>query len=246
MNSCIYTLNANQELQSNFSSSKRVKVTLKSNEGSLAGQGYTKIKKGCHQTPSFEDPNLEIHEEFSTESLTFQGAAADKNTYSCLTVDEGFDEPIAIRQKVVVPEIQERHCCAVCLDLLYEPFNCSCDHVFCDPCLRQLNFRTGNKGTIRCPLCRQIVEHVTPASELRIEIRNTYDSHILRKREKAERRAPYRKWPLPSAHSSSRRVSSRAQRIVTLSPIIGTCIVGLVCACVCSLVLTVIAQVVSQ
>ena len=99
----MYTLNANQELQSNFSSSKRVKVTLKSNEGSLAGQGYTRIKKGCHQTWSFEDHDLEIHEEISTESLTSQGAAAataDKNTYSCLTVDEGFDEPIAIRQKV--------------------------------------------------------------------------------------------------------------------------------------------------
>lgn len=72
--------------------------------------------------------------------------------------------PCVLIFQVVNREFQDQHCCAVCLDLLYEPFKCSCDHVFCDPCLRQLNFRTGSRGMIRCPLCRQIVQHIIPAT----------------------------------------------------------------------------------
>ncbi|XP_029212127.2 LOW QUALITY PROTEIN: E3 ubiquitin-protein ligase RNF180-like [Acropora millepora] len=138
-----------------------------------------------------------------------------------------------IKIKVDLPEIQDRHCCSICLDLFFEPLKCSCEHVFCDPCLRQLNFRTGRRGTIRCPLCRKTVENLSPASELKNEIRNTYDTHLLRVRAKSERCAPYRRWPLPSSVGPvPRRSTSRSQRSVTLPCIFGT---FLVCACVYSL-----------
>ena len=65
--------------------------------------------------------------------------------------------------QAVVVDFQDHHSCPVCLDLLYEPFKCSCGHVFCEPCLRQLNFSV-NTRTLRCPLCRQIVKHVLPAT----------------------------------------------------------------------------------
>ena len=97
------------------------------------------LTQSCPHTSLYSDPHISV-------SVTL---------YSCIYV--------CILQ-VVTHEIQDRHCCAVCLDLLYEPFKCSCNHVFCDPCLRQLNFRIGRNGTISCPLCRQTVEHVTPAT----------------------------------------------------------------------------------
>lgn len=58
-----------------------------------------------------------------------------------------------------------------------------------------------------------------------------------RKREKAERRAPYRKWPLPAGRGPSQRAVSRTQRSVTLPCIICT---FLVCACLYSLVVIVV------
>lgn len=114
----------------------------------------------------------------------------------------------------------------MCLDLFYEPFKCSCDHVFCDPCLRQLNFRSSSRGSVRCPLCRQIVEQLTPATELRNEIRQTYDPQLLRKRDKVERRAAYRKWPLPANQGPLRRNTSHTRRSVTLPCIIYIFLIG--------------------
>lgn len=177
------------------------------------GQKWKKIRKRQRQARLLEDGAIDLHDEMKKDLEASQATTGSGNMYKCLRVDEGFDK-FPIRHQVVTHEIQDRHCCAVCLDLLYEPFKCSCDHVFCDPCLRQLNFRIGRNGTISCPLCRQTVEHVTPATELRSEIRNTYESHILRKREKTERRASYRKWPLPSGNLPSRRVSSDRKSVV--------------------------------
>jgi len=233
--SCVCIFNVNQAMGTCSSATKTAQI--KSNEESLLNQRSKRIRKGRHRSRIHQDDNLDSHVQTITEQQV-PGAAANKNTFSCLTVDEGIGDT-----QDAIPEIQDRHCCAVCLDLLYEPFKCSCDHVFCDPCLRQLNFRTGKQGTIRCPLCRQIVEHVTPATGIRNEIRNTYDSHILRKREKPERRAPYRKWPLPSSRSPSQRAVSRTQRRVTLPCII--CIF-LVSACVYSLVMIAVLSIVTD
>lgn len=55
-----------------------------------------------------------------------------------------------------------------------------------------------------------------------------------RKRDKAERRAPHRKWPLPANHGRLKRVASRPQRSVTLPCVIST---FLMCACVYTLVM---------
>lgn len=55
-----------------------------------------------------------------------------------------------------------------------------------------------------------------------------------RKRDKAERRAPHRKWPLPANHGRLRKVASRTQRSVTLPCVIST---FLMCACVYTLVM---------
>ncbi|KAJ7393690.1 hypothetical protein OS493_003348 [Desmophyllum pertusum] len=231
--SCTCTCGMDTALEST-SSTRRTMQVLDS-EGSHVQRSKRK-RKGRHHTymtHTVENVDLDLHAEMSIEPQVTQ-AGDQKTYYSCLTVDEGFDETMTMGNKVAIAEFPDRHCCAVCLDLLYEPFKCSCDHVFCDPCLRQLNFRTSSRGTIKCPLCRQTVEQITPASELRSEIKNTYDTRILRKRERAERRAPYRKWPLPANHGPLRRAASRTQRSVTLPCIIST---FLVCACVYTLVM---------
>ncbi|XP_022807228.1 uncharacterized protein LOC111344276 isoform X3 [Stylophora pistillata] len=186
-------------------------------------------RKGRHQI-SVEDSNLPdiLTDQRGAEKPSICHFSDQMTYYSCLHVDEGSSEPSykTLENKTTFVEIQDHHCCAVCLDLLYEPFKCSCDHVFCDPCLRQLNFRTSNRGSIRCPLCRQIVEQLTPATELRNEIRRTYDPQLLRKRDKVERRAAYRKWPLPANHGPLRRNMSRTRRSVTLPCIIYAFLIG--------------------
>lgn len=55
-----------------------------------------------------------------------------------------------------------------------------------------------------------------------------------RKRDKAERRAPHRKWPLPANQGPLRGGASRARRSVTLPCVIST---FLTCACVYTLVM---------
>ena len=67
----------------------------------------------------------------------------------------------------------------------------------------------------------------------------------LRKREKTERRASYRKWPLPSGNLPSRRVSSRTHNI-SVAAILDTCIIVMVCGFLLFLVLTVVVQVPSD
>ncbi|KAK3738685.1 hypothetical protein QZH41_020335, partial [Actinostola sp. cb2023] len=59
-------------------------------------------------------------------------------------------------------QIPEHLICPVCLDLLYEPLFCPCDHVFCDTCLRLLNSKC-RKSVPRCPLCRKSLHYVYPA-----------------------------------------------------------------------------------
>lgn len=206
----------------------RRKVRIKHREGSLSANRCARTRNACQQIRSLAAG--EVKRCLNTKTLPID---EDKNAFSCLPVDEGMDETIKRKHKVNNPEIQDHHCCAICLDLLFEPFKCSCDHVFCDPCLRQLNFRTGRSGTIRCPLCRQTVEHLLPASELRKEIRNTYGTKTLRKRERAERHTTFRKWPLPASHGPSRSSTSGTQRSVTHSCLLATFVLY---ACVSSLV----------
>ncbi|CAH3154797.1 unnamed protein product [Porites lobata] len=244
VNHCFCTLNTDQILRLNPSANSTVKDNTCHMTNNHVGQKWKKIRKRQRQARLLEDGAIDLHDEMKKDLEASQATTGSGNMYKCLRVDEGFDK-FPIRHQVLTHEIQDRHCCAVCLDLLYEPFKCSCDHVFCDPCLRQLNFRIGRNGTISCPLCRQTVEHVTPATELRSEIRNTYETHILRKREKTERRASYRKWPLPSGNLPSRRVSSRTHNI-SVAAILDTCIIVMVCGFLLFLVLTVVVQVPSD
>ncbi|XP_068711657.1 uncharacterized protein [Montipora foliosa] len=199
----------------------RRKVRIKHREGSLSANRCERTRNACQQIRSLAAG--EVKRCLKTKPLLID---EDKNAFRCLPVDEGMDETIKRKHKVDNPEIQDHHCCAICLDLLFEPFKCSCDHVFCDPCLRQLNFRTGRSGTIRCPLCRQTVEHLLPASELRKEIRNTYGTKTLRKRERAERHTAFRKWPLPASHGPPRSSTSGTQRSVTHSCLLATFVVS--------------------
>ena len=55
-----------------------------------------------------------------------------------------------------------------------------------------------------------------------------------RKRDKAERRAAHRKWPLPANQGPLRRRAPRTQRSVTLPCVVST---FLMCACVYTLVI---------
>ena len=82
------SLNLDQTVESNGSSSRAVHV--KHNEGNLPTYKSKRIKKGHHQVRDLEE---------STESQT-GNVAADKNTYSCLTVDQGFSEEIITFNKV--------------------------------------------------------------------------------------------------------------------------------------------------
>ena len=51
--------------------------------------------------------------------------------------------------------------CSVCLDLFYRPHTCCpCDHVFCDPCLRQL--ARSHPINTKCPLCREVIQSCRP------------------------------------------------------------------------------------
>lgn len=71
-----------------------------------------------------------------------------------------------------------------------------------------------------------------------VDIRLSQSSLVLqryfRKRDKAERRAPHRKWPLPANQGPLRGGASRARRSVTLPCVIST---FLTCACVYTLVM---------
>jgi hypothetical protein len=51
--------------------------------------------------------------------------------------------------------------CAVCLDLLHEPFvTRPCNHVFCEPCLRRLGSK--NPMNTLCPMCRTRIVYCDP------------------------------------------------------------------------------------
>lgn len=94
-NSCVCSSNVDEALESCNSTTRRL-LQVKINEGSLPTQRSKRIEKGRHQDRSLEEDDLDVHVHVSTEPRV----AADKNAYSCLTVDEGFDETMPVRDKV--------------------------------------------------------------------------------------------------------------------------------------------------
>jgi len=95
-------------------------------------------------------------------------------------------------------EIPDNFQCPVCLDILYEPHSTACAHVFCSPCLRQLN-KTSNRKPL-CPLCRQRVYNVEQCTDLQDDIKRLYPE-VHRQRSLGESRRPLNQFPLPSLTS---------------------------------------------
>ena len=53
--------------------------------------------------------------------------------------------------------------CPICLELFYLPHQVHpCLHIYCDPCLRQLNGNSVHGQLIKCPMCRVKVKSCTP------------------------------------------------------------------------------------
>lgn len=84
--------------------------------------------------------------------------------------------------------------CAVCLDYYYQPYQCPCLHIFCEPCLKQLYH--WRNGTLLCPICRSAVKYIKVPESVRQEI-NSLQLPSIKQRTFNERNAKHRKWPLP-------------------------------------------------
>ncbi|XP_072034703.1 uncharacterized protein [Amphiura filiformis] len=95
--------------------------------------------------------------------------------------------------------LQEVTTCSICLDVFYQPHSCvPCNHIFCEPCLRQL--ASVHHVVAPCPLCRTSIQTVVEHFELTAAIKKLFPTQVQRRRE-AERRTLHRSFPLPG-HSS--------------------------------------------
>nr|XP_047139757.1 E3 ubiquitin-protein ligase RNF180 isoform X2 [Hydra vulgaris] len=92
-------------------------------------------------------------------------------------------------------EILEEHQCPICWDLFYDPYKTICNHIFCSPCLRQLNKSTHKKPL--CPLCRRRIYSVTACEDFKNQLKSLYPNIYL-KRSKVENRNKNNVFPLPS------------------------------------------------
>ncbi|XP_065672385.1 uncharacterized protein LOC101239699 isoform X5 [Hydra vulgaris] len=92
-------------------------------------------------------------------------------------------------------EILEEHQCPICWDLFYDPYKTICSHIFCSPCLRQLNKSTHKKPL--CPLCRRRIYSVTACEDFKNQLKSLYPNIYL-KRSKVENRNKNNVFPLPS------------------------------------------------
>ena len=124
------------------------------------------------------------------------------------TISENFDhlsnrfnpisneEPAVIKPSHCNPQIviEDHLICAVCLDYFYNPYQCPCSHIFCEPCLRQLYHNCTRN--LKCPICRSQVKYIEPANRVREDIRKLKNP-VIKQRELFEKSAKYKKWPLP-------------------------------------------------
>jgi len=94
---CVCIFNVNQAMGTCSSTTKTTQI--KSNEESLLNQRSKRIRKGRHRSTIHQHDNLVSHVQTITEQQVPE-AAANKNTFSCLTVDEGIGDTMTIRHKV--------------------------------------------------------------------------------------------------------------------------------------------------
>ncbi|XP_069482591.1 E3 ubiquitin-protein ligase RNF180 [Ambystoma mexicanum] len=91
---------------------------------------------------------------------------------------------------------KERHSCAVCLDVYFNPYMCyPCHHIFCEPCLRTL--AKDNPSHTPCPLCRTPIARVIFQTELNKSTICFFPNEYL-KRKHTFKITSYAKCPLPS------------------------------------------------
>lgn len=86
-----------------------------------------------------------------------------RTRYAILLLFAVADEQIITSLDDFVNKIQKGFCCAICTELLYQPFNLPCGHVFCYSVLISLGL-TDEKCLVdwfneakRCPTCRERV-----------------------------------------------------------------------------------------
>ena len=125
----------------------------------------------------------------------------------------------------------DRFTCSVCLEVFYLPQLCDpCEHVFCDPCLRQVNSSSGG-GDVKCPLCRVVIrkcfthEGLTCNAQNDVQFRNFENVDLLfaefcesvkslfpeahHERMKQERKKRRHRQPLPGSANPRARVNRR-------------------------------------
>ncbi|XP_077993534.1 uncharacterized protein LOC144447398 [Glandiceps talaboti] len=120
----------------------------------------------------------------------------NSNTYSVLQQDSNVQSESDTESETDTSHI-DSHCCPVCLDVFFKPHICQpCNHIFCDPCLRQL--AQNNPLTTPCPLCRNIIRHVKLCKDLGKEVQTLYPEEYVARR-KAERRTLNNSYPLPGS-----------------------------------------------
>ncbi|XP_030598922.1 E3 ubiquitin-protein ligase RNF180-like isoform X2 [Archocentrus centrarchus] len=84
--------------------------------------------------------------------------------------------------------------CAMCLDVYLSPRCLTCDHVFCEPCLRKLARNSGASAT--CPLCRTLITSTHFHKELDQRAKTLFPNLYLARKQNFET-SPCKKWPLP-------------------------------------------------
>lgn len=115
--------------------------------------------------------------------------AHSRNRFGNLEVKE--PKPVFLPS---IKEVADHLICPICLECFYKPYQCPCSHVFCEPCLRQL-YHT-QRGTLKCPVCRCLVQHIEPSNELREELQK-FHYMTTKARERFENSAKHKSWPLP-------------------------------------------------
>ncbi|XP_071788424.1 uncharacterized protein [Asterias amurensis] len=92
--------------------------------------------------------------------------------------------------------LREATTCPVCLDLYLYPNVCiPCQHVFCEPCLRQLAQAVQSPRT-PCPLCRTVIQHVKAHETLTTAIQEAFP-RMIALRKQNERKTLNKSYPLP-------------------------------------------------